>query len=155
MTSSSLRLWMTFPRIQSVEFWSLLWRLGTGYETTSKTRCKSRETPPWQAGGVGLNLTTANHVIHFDRCWNPAKEAQAGGPQFSVVVFKCWMFDRIFRRKIPSCENLVSEATDRAHRIGQTSHCVTCRITVETIVTSTCWGGIQTLGWFKWCEINH
>lgn len=30
-----------------------------------------------KAGGVGLNLTTANHVIHFDRCWNPAKEAQA------------------------------------------------------------------------------
>ena len=55
-------------------------------ETTSKTRCKSRETPPWQAGGVGLNLTTANHVIHFDRCWNPAKEAQAGGPQLFVVV---------------------------------------------------------------------
>jgi len=40
-----------------------------------------------QAGGVGLNLTAATHVIHFDRCYNPAKEAQA---------------------------------TDRAHRIGQT-----------------------------------
>lgn len=30
-----------------------------------------------QAGGVGLNLTAANHVIHFDRCYNPAREAQA------------------------------------------------------------------------------
>ena len=28
------------------------------------------------AGGVGINLTAANHVIHFDRCYNPAKEAQ-------------------------------------------------------------------------------
>merc|ERR1712224_981112 len=28
-------------------------------------------------GGVGLNLTAASHVVHFDRCWNPAKEAQA------------------------------------------------------------------------------
>merc|ERR1712151_27638 len=28
-------------------------------------------------GGVGLNLTAATHVVHFDRCWNPAKEAQA------------------------------------------------------------------------------
>merc|ERR1712048_1518169 len=28
-------------------------------------------------GGVGLNLTRASHVVHFDRCWNPAREAQA------------------------------------------------------------------------------
>jgi SNF2 family DNA or RNA helicase len=30
-----------------------------------------------KAGGVGLNLTGANHVFHFDRWWNPAVEAQA------------------------------------------------------------------------------
>lgn len=30
-----------------------------------------------KAGGIGLNLTAASHVVHFDRCWNPAKEAQA------------------------------------------------------------------------------
>ena len=30
-----------------------------------------------KAGGVGLNLTRATHVIHFDRWWNPAVEAQA------------------------------------------------------------------------------
>jgi len=30
-----------------------------------------------QCGGIGLNLTAANHVIHFDRNYNPAKEAQA------------------------------------------------------------------------------
>ncbi len=30
-----------------------------------------------KAGGVGLNLTGANHVIHFDRWWNPAVENQA------------------------------------------------------------------------------
>lgn len=30
-----------------------------------------------KAGGVGLNLTSANHVIHFDRWWNPAVENQA------------------------------------------------------------------------------
>ena len=39
-----------------------------------------------KAGGFGLNLTRATHVIHFDRWWNPAVESQA---------------------------------TDRAHRIGQ------------------------------------
>jgi non-specific serine/threonine protein kinase len=30
-----------------------------------------------KAGGVGLNLTAANHVVHFDRWWNPAVEDQA------------------------------------------------------------------------------
>ena len=27
-----------------------------------------------KAGGTGLNLTSANHVFHFDRWWNPAVE---------------------------------------------------------------------------------
>jgi superfamily II DNA or RNA helicase len=40
-----------------------------------------------RAGGTGLNLTAATHVVHYDRWWNPAVEDQA---------------------------------TDRAHRIGQT-----------------------------------
>ncbi|GAA0522544.1 DEAD/DEAH box helicase [Saccharopolyspora spinosporotrichia] len=40
-----------------------------------------------KAGGTGLNLTRATHVVHYDRWWNPAVEDQA---------------------------------TDRAHRIGQT-----------------------------------
>jgi SNF2 family DNA or RNA helicase len=30
-----------------------------------------------KAGGTGLNLTRASHVIHFDRWWNPAVEDQA------------------------------------------------------------------------------
>ena len=30
-----------------------------------------------EAGGVGLNIVGANHVIHLSRCWNPAKEDQA------------------------------------------------------------------------------
>ena len=30
-----------------------------------------------RAGGVGLNLTAANHVFHYDRWWNPAVENQA------------------------------------------------------------------------------
>ena len=55
-----------------------------------------------KAGGVGLNLTAADTVIHFDPWWNPAVEAQA---------------------------------TDRAHRIGQTrvvtSYKLIARETVE------------------------
>ena len=54
-------------------------------------RFQSGEAPLFlislKAGGVGLNLTAADTVIHYDPWWNPATEAQA---------------------------------TDRAHRIGQT-----------------------------------
>ncbi len=37
-----------------------------------------------KAGGVGLNLTAANHVIHFDRWWNPASENQATDRAFRI-----------------------------------------------------------------------
>lgn len=30
-----------------------------------------------KAAGTGLNLTRAEHVVHYDRWWNPAVEAQA------------------------------------------------------------------------------
>lgn len=47
-----------------------------------------------KAAGVGLNLTAANHVIHFDRWWNPAVENQATdrayriGQEKNVMVHK-------------------------------------------------------------------
>ncbi len=47
-----------------------------------------------KAGGTGLNLTAAAHVIHFDRWWNPAVENQATdrafriGQQRNVLVHK-------------------------------------------------------------------
>ncbi|WP_245959366.1 DEAD/DEAH box helicase [Neobacillus piezotolerans] len=47
-----------------------------------------------KAGGTGLNLTAANHVIHYDRWWNPAVENQATdrayriGQQLFVHVHK-------------------------------------------------------------------
>ena len=51
-----------------------------------------------KAAGTGLNLTRADHVVHFDRWWNPAVEDQA---------------------------------TDRAHRIGQTRAVHVHRIVTE------------------------
>jgi SNF2 family DNA or RNA helicase len=47
-----------------------------------------------RAGGVGLNLTAANHVFHYDRWWNPAVEDQATDRAFrfgqtrDVMVYK-------------------------------------------------------------------
>lgn len=37
-----------------------------------------------KAGGTGLNLTRANHVVHFDRWWNPAVEDQATDRAFRI-----------------------------------------------------------------------
>jgi len=37
-----------------------------------------------KAGGAGLNLTSASHVIHFDRWWNPAVENQATDRAFRI-----------------------------------------------------------------------
>ena len=53
------------------------------------TRFHADDGPPvlllsLKAGGVGLNLTAANHVIHFDRWWNPAVEDQATDRAFRI-----------------------------------------------------------------------
>lgn len=37
-----------------------------------------------KAGGIGINLTRANHVFHFDRWWNPAVENQATDRAFRI-----------------------------------------------------------------------
>ncbi len=41
-----------------------------------------------KAGGTGLNLTAASHVIHFDRWWNPAVENQATDRCFRIGQHK-------------------------------------------------------------------
>ncbi|MGI8946394.1 MAG: SNF2-related protein [Ornithinimicrobium sp.] len=52
-------------------------------------RFQDGEGPPLfllslKAGGTGLNLTAANHVIHLDRWWNPAVENQATDRAFRI-----------------------------------------------------------------------
>jgi SNF2 family DNA or RNA helicase len=53
------------------------------------TRFQEDETIPFfvlslKAGGAGLNLTAASHVVHFDRWWNPAVENQATDRAFRI-----------------------------------------------------------------------
>jgi len=53
------------------------------------TAFQTEDGPPFfvlslKAGGVGLNLTEASHVIHFDRWWNPAVENQATDRAFRI-----------------------------------------------------------------------
>ncbi|MCY4042062.1 MAG: DEAD/DEAH box helicase [Gammaproteobacteria bacterium] len=52
-------------------------------------RFQDEQGPPFfvlslKAGGTGLNLTEASHVIHFDRWWNPAVENQATDRAFRI-----------------------------------------------------------------------
>jgi superfamily II DNA or RNA helicase len=53
------------------------------------TRFQAGEGPPimllsLKAGGTGLTLTAANHVVHLDRWWNPAVENQATDRAFRI-----------------------------------------------------------------------
>lgn len=74
-----------------------------------------------KAGGTGLNLTAASHVVHFDRWWNPAVENQATdrayriGQQRNVLVHKFVCrgtieekVDEMIRQKSSIAEELLS-----------------------------------------------
>ncbi|HWG28298.1 DEAD/DEAH box helicase [Actinospica sp.] len=60
-----------------------------------------------KAGGVGLNLTTANHVLHVDRWWNPAVENQATDRAFRIGQRK-----NVQVRKL-MCAGTLEERIDR------------------------------------------
>ena len=51
-----------------------------------------------KAGGTGLNLTAANHVIHYDLWWNPAVEAQATDRAFRIGQNKNVMVHRLISK---------------------------------------------------------
>ena len=74
-----------------------------------------------KAGGTGLNLTNANHVIHFDRWWNPAVENQATDRAFRIGQIKNVMvhkfvcrgtieekIDELIKSKIQLAQNVIS-----------------------------------------------
>ena len=76
-----------------------------------------------KAGGTGLNLTAASHVVHFDRWWNPAVENQATdrafriGQKRNVIVhaFVCRgtleeRIDEMLRQKRDLAERLLGPA---------------------------------------------
>ena len=72
-----------------------------------------------KAGGTGLNLTAANHVVHFDRWWNPAVEDQATdrafriGQKKNVQVRKLTCVGTLEER----IDTLISRKKDLADRI--------------------------------------
>ena len=64
-----------------------------------------------KAGGAGLNLTAASHVVHFDRWWNPAVENQATDRAFRIGQTKNVLVHKFV------CRGTVEEKIDRAHRL--------------------------------------
>jgi SNF2 family DNA or RNA helicase len=76
------------------------------------TRFQCDQGPPvfvlsLKAGGTGLNLTAANHVIHYDRWWNPAVEDQATDRAFRIGQRK-----NVQVRKL-TCVGTVEERIDQ------------------------------------------
>jgi len=78
-----------------------------------------------KAGGLGLNLTAANHVFHFDRWWNPAVERQATDRAFRigqtrtvhVHKFVCMgtleeRIDRMIEEKTQLAEQIIGTGDD-------------------------------------------
>jgi SNF2 family DNA or RNA helicase len=59
-----------------------------------------------KAGGLGLNLTRASHVFHFDRWWNPAVENQATDRAFRIGQTKNVMVHKFI------CEGTLEEKID-------------------------------------------
>lgn len=79
-----------------------------------------------KAGGTGLNLTAASHVVHFDRWWNPAVENQATdrafriGQQRNVLVHKFVCrgtieerIDQLIEEKTQLSEDLLGEGAEK------------------------------------------
>ncbi len=60
-----------------------------------------------KAGGTGLNLTAASHVVHFDRWWNPAVENQATDRAFRIGQRRNVMVHKFV------CQGTLEERIDR------------------------------------------
>jgi non-specific serine/threonine protein kinase len=60
-----------------------------------------------KAGGAGLNLTAASHVVHFDRWWNPAVENQATDRAFRIGQTRNVLVHKFV------CRGTVEEKIDR------------------------------------------
>ncbi|WP_242359909.1 DEAD/DEAH box helicase [Anaeromyxobacter sp. SG17] len=59
-----------------------------------------------KAGGTGLNLTAASHVVHFDRWWNPAVETQATDRAFRIGQRKAVLVHKLV------CRGTIEERID-------------------------------------------
>jgi SNF2 family DNA or RNA helicase len=70
-----------------------------------------------KAGGAGLNLTAASHVVHFDRWWNPAVENQATDRAFRIGQQKNVLVHKFVCRG--TVEEKIDQLIDSKRRLSQ------------------------------------
>jgi non-specific serine/threonine protein kinase len=70
-----------------------------------------------KAGGAGLNLTAASHVVHFDRWWNPAVENQATDRAFRIGQTKKVLVHKFVCRG--TVEEKIDQLIDSKHQLSQ------------------------------------
>ena len=70
-----------------------------------------------KAGGAGLNLTAASHVVHFDRWWNPAVENQATDRAFRIGQAKNVMVHKFVCRG--TVEERIDQLIDSKRQLSQ------------------------------------
>jgi non-specific serine/threonine protein kinase len=96
---------------------------GTGVKKRKELvdRFQREDGPPFfvlslKAGGTGLNLTAAAHVIHFDRWWNPAVENQATDRAFRIGQKKNVLVHKFICRG--TVEERIDEMIARKSRVA-------------------------------------
>ena len=85
-----------------------------------------------KAGGTGLNLTRADHVIHFDRWWNPAVEDQATDRAYRIGQTRPVQVHRLITQG--TIEEKIAELLDAQARRSPTR----CSARGETALTELC-----------------
>jgi non-specific serine/threonine protein kinase len=70
-----------------------------------------------KAGGAGLNLTAASHVVHFDRWWNPAVENQATDRAFRIGQAKNVLVHKFVCRG--TVEERIDQLIDSKRQLSQ------------------------------------
>jgi superfamily II DNA or RNA helicase len=71
-----------------------------------------------KAGGVGLNLTRATHVVHYDRWWNPAVEDQATDRAHRIGQDRCVQIHLLMAAG--TLEDRIANVIERKRRLAET-----------------------------------
>ncbi len=85
-------------------------------------RFQSGEVPVFllslKAAGTGLNLTRAEHIVHYDRWWNPAVEAQATDRAYRIGQDRPVQVHRLIAEG--TIEDRISAMLDRKKELADT-----------------------------------
>ena len=71
------------------------------------------------AAGTGLNITAANHVIHYNLEWNPSKEDQASARAYRTGQKKTVVVHRLFY--VDTIEEIINDMIQRKREISDTT----------------------------------